>query len=57
MGKLDSENTPNVDVNVDIPVDGSNASLNEPAGPEKINLPDIGTFHLLVNIPVQRGKK
>jgi hypothetical protein len=54
---LDAARTPNVDLQVDIPVDGTGAVLTTRAQPAPVDLPNVGTFHFEFEIPVYQGIK
>ena len=63
-GALDADEHPNIDLSVDVPVNGSTAM--PPADPvsglqltpqESISLWDIGTFHFEFSAPVRKGIK
>ena len=63
-GTLNADENPNIDLSVDVPVNGLTAM--PPADPvsgqqlaprESISLPDIGTFHFQFSAPVHKGIK
>jgi hypothetical protein len=63
-GALNADENPNVDLSVDVPVNGSTttyppdpASGQQPAPQGNVSLPDIGTFHFEFTAPVHKGNK
>jgi hypothetical protein len=62
-GAVDAAQTPIVDLQVDIQVDGTGAALYPPGEPGEspqptpMDLPNIGTFHFAFDIPVYQGIK
>jgi len=63
-GTLNAEDNPNIDLSVDVPVNGSTAmppsdplSGQPLSPPESLFLSDIGTFHFEFSAPVRKGIK
>lgn len=61
-GTLNADEHPNIALEVDIPVNGTTAmyppdpvSGQQPAPQENVSLPDIGTFHFELTVPVREG--
>ncbi len=61
-GTLNADEHPNIALDVDIPVNGTTAmrplepvSGQQPAPQENVSLPDIGTFHFELTVPVHGG--
>lgn len=61
-GTLNADEHPNIALEVDIPVNGTTAmyppdpvSGQQPAPKENVSLPDIGTFHFELTVPVREG--
>jgi len=63
-GTLNADENPNIDLSVDVPVNGETAmpaadpiSGRQLAPQESLSLPDIGTFHFELSAPVHKGIK
>jgi hypothetical protein len=61
-GTLKADEHPNIALNLDIPVNGTTAmyppdpgSGQQPATQESVSLPDLGTFHFELTVPVREG--
>jgi len=61
-GTLNADENPNIDLSVDVPVNGETAmpaadpiTGQQLTPPERLSLPDIGTFHFEFSTPVRKG--